>query len=168
MSSIRPQNKYLLLLGGNLGDVALTFDKARRRLASLGTAVRCSRLYASRPWGFEAENDFRNQVVELHSDLTPQQMLRATQRIERSLGRTAKTGGQGYESRPIDIDILFCGDEVVDEPALVIPHPQLHLRRFTLVPLCEHWAGLRHPLLHRTLRSLLDICPDHSEVTVAD
>ena len=168
MSSIRPQNKYLLLLGGNLGDVALTFDKARRRLASLGTAVRCSRLYASRPWGFEAETDFRNQVVELHSDLTPQQMLRATQRIERSLGRTAKTGGQGYESRPIDIDFLFCGDEVVDEPALVIPHPQLHLRRFTLVPLCELWPDLTHPQQHQTMRRLLDICPDHSEVTVAD
>ena len=104
----------------------------------IGPIVRQSAYYITEPWGFESENDFTNAVVCCLTELTPRQLLRTTQRIERRLGRTQKTGPDGvYHDRPIDIDILLYDDLRVDEPDLKIPHPLMEKRDFVMIPLRE-------------------------------
>jgi len=82
--------------------------------------------------------------------------------IEKQLGR--KRSGNGYSSRTMDIDIIFYGDSVIDEPDLVVPHPRMHLRNFVLVPLCEIFPDFVHPVFGKTIRQLLEECPDEGKV----
>ena len=91
-----------------------------------------------------------------------------TQRMEKDLGRKAKTKQGGYEARLIDIDILFFDDRIIEQPALTVPHPRLHLRRFTLLPLHELMPDWMHPVLKKTVRQLLRECPDDSDVRRID
>jgi 2-amino-4-hydroxy-6-hydroxymethyldihydropteridine diphosphokinase len=88
--------------------------------------------------------------------------------MEKDLGRKAKTKPGGYEARLIDIDILFFDDRIIQQPALTVPHPRLHLRRFTLLPLNELMPDWMHPLLKKTVRQLLRECPDDSDVRRID
>lgn len=154
----------LLSLGANMGDAKKTFARAVEKLSALGTVGQQSALYGSEPWGFESPDNFTNQVVELHTCLDPQALLVRLQQIEKELGRTAKTEGGQYASRTIDIDILFYDDAVLETPALVIPHPLLHRRRFVLVPLCERWSGHVHPAIGLSAASLLKMCDDCGRV----
>ncbi|MCT4644432.1 MAG: 2-amino-4-hydroxy-6-hydroxymethyldihydropteridine diphosphokinase [Carboxylicivirga sp.] len=157
--------RQILLLGGNQGDVFSSLKQAIILLSEqLGQAVLLSDYYESEPWGFEASQNFINQVVEFRSDLEALDLLNVTQKIEKELGRKEKTGTQ-YESRLIDIDILFIDDQLINLPRLIVPHPKLHERHFTLAPLSDHWQELEHPLFNKTISQLLKECPDKSEVT---
>ncbi|HWY36944.1 MAG TPA: 2-amino-4-hydroxy-6-hydroxymethyldihydropteridine diphosphokinase, partial [Bacteroidia bacterium] len=78
---------------------------------------------------------------------------------EKNLGRTREEG-KGYQSRPIDIDILFFNEAVINTPALQVPHPRMHIRKFVLEPLCEIAPSLVHPVLKKTISELLAECPD--------
>ena len=125
-------------LGSNMGDRREMLDTACQRISELiGPVVRQSTYYESEPWGFESENLFLNAVVCCHTTLTPRQLLRATQRIERQLGRKHKSKNGEYHDRPIDIDILLYDDLTVDEPDLKIPHPLMYQRSFVMEPLKE-------------------------------
>jgi 2-amino-4-hydroxy-6-hydroxymethyldihydropteridine diphosphokinase len=106
--------------------------------------TQCSSLIETEPWGFESENNFLNGVILCETTLTPRQVLRKTQKIERDLGRIKKTNSQRptvnsqlYSDRPIDIDILLYDDLTVDEPDLKIPHPLMQEREFVMIPLKE-------------------------------
>jgi 2-amino-4-hydroxy-6-hydroxymethyldihydropteridine diphosphokinase len=88
-------------------------------------------------------------------------LLHITQEIETLVGRT-KT--EKWGPRVIDIDILFYGDNILDEEHLKVPHPFIQDRRFTLVPLFEIAANFEHPILKKTMKELLDTCKDVSEV----
>lgn len=157
----------LLLLGGNLGDRADLLRQARGLLAQYaGKIVRQSALYESEPWGFVSPGWFMNQVIELETALPPLQLLSVTQQIEKSLGRE-KLPGAGYASRTIDIDILFFGKQIIRTPGLVIPHPRLHERLFALLPLCEIMPDMEHPVLKKTLRTLLQECADAGKVRLS-
>ena len=134
-----------LSLGSNLGDrrenIRLAIEKIGERV---GEVVRQSSLYETEPWGFESENRFVNAAVKVMTTLSPMEVLRATQQIERELGRKKKSQSPDaqhpasvYHDRPIDIDILLYGDLVVDEPELKIPHPLMWTRDFVMVPLRE-------------------------------
>ena len=84
-------------------------------------------------------------------------------KIEEELGRKRPTEHHAfYESRTIDIDILYCGILILNSDNLVIPHPRIQERRFVLEPMCEIAPSLIHPALEKSQRELLDICPDHS------
>ncbi len=156
--------RLILLLGGNQGQVADTFVKVHSMLSQeIGEIVELSALYESEPWGFESEDNFLNQVVELDSSLTSQEVLRATQGIERSFGRVRKSL-DGYASRPIDIDILFYDDIIIDTSLLSIPHPRLHERMFTLLPLSEKWGQWLHPVLNKTVKRMKEECKNTGRV----
>lgn len=127
-----------LSLGTNLGDKRHNIAEATEKIRELIGDITCqSALYATKPWGFESENDFINAAVCVETTLTPRQLLQATQEIERSMGRKEKSRDGKYSDRLIDIDILTYGDETVDEPDLKIPHPLMHERDFVMIPLNE-------------------------------
>ena len=147
--------RYILLLGGNLGNVEKTMREAIRHIAQLGDVPLQSSVYESEPWGFEAKERFKNIAVELDTDLEPIALLDELQRIERQMGRSHKTVNRQYQSRSIDIDILLCEERIVDTERLTIPHKLMHVRQFALVPVAEHWSDWQHPVLHKTISELL-------------
>lgn len=140
-------HQLFLGLGSNLGDRAENIRKAVLLIQErVGEVVRQSSLMETEPWGFESSNKFLNAVILCETTLTPRQVLRATQKIERELGRKKKTTllshlssltSHLYSDRPIDIDILLYDDLTVNEPDLKIPHPLMHERDFVMIPLRE-------------------------------
>jgi 2-amino-4-hydroxy-6-hydroxymethyldihydropteridine diphosphokinase len=118
-------------LGANLGDREAAIHRA---LELLG-AARVSTLAETEPWGYEDQPRFLNAVAELETDEPPRALLGRLLEIERGLGRTRE--GLRYGPRTIDLDLLLYGDEELDEPGLVVPHPRLHERAFVLEPLVE-------------------------------
>ena len=156
--------RVALLLGGNQGDVKRTLQTAQQLINSrVGAVLRCSHRYESEPWGFPAAQRFSNQALEVSTDLSPLEVLDACQGIERELGRnrTAEaiekaSSGAAYSSRPIDIDIIFYGDEVIDDERLTVPHPLLAEREFALQPLAEIMRRHRHPVTGVTVGEMLD------------
>ena len=156
-------NKVVLLLGSNLGDGQLLFQQVISLIDDrLGKLEMQSALYQSPPWGFEHENDFINQVLIMNTEKDAEQVLQSCLQIEVDLGR--KRIAQGYGARTIDIDVLFVNDEVIETETLVLPHPRLHLRKFTLLPLVDLIPDFVHPTLQKSIQELLVTCEDNSEV----
>ena len=156
-----------VLLGSNLGDRELLVNQACRMIGErCGEIVAKSRLYESEPWGFKSEHWFLNQVVEVATMLSPDELMLALLEIEKELGRDRITPHVGYVSRPIDLDILYFGDKIIDTHLVIAPHPRLHQRRFTLLPLCDIAPDYVHPLLKKTNLRLLDECQDSGTVNI--
>ena len=153
-----------LLLGSNLGDRKSNLRKARNEIAiRAGKIIGKSALYETAPWGVTEQPQFLNQVVQLESTLPPRYLLEELLQIETFLGRERI---QKWESRIIDIDILLYDHEVVNSHQLTIPHPHLHERRFTLLPLSEIAPDFIHPILQKSITELLKGCPDQLHVSV--
>ena len=137
-------HQVYLGLGSNLGDREEHIRKAIALIGeSIGLVIRQSSLIETEPWGFESANRFLNGVILVETSLTPRQLLKATQKIERQLGRKKKSTDSclltpvSYSDRSIDIDILLYDDLTVDEPDLKIPHPLMEQRDFVMTPLNE-------------------------------
>ena len=131
-------HQVYLSLGSNLGDRKDNLAQAIRLIGErVGEVLRKSSFIETKPWGFESDNLFVNACVLCETTLTPRQVLRATQKIERELGRTHKSVNGHYADRLIDIDILLYDDLRVDEPDLQIPHPLMFERDFVMIPLGE-------------------------------
>ena len=132
------KHKIYLGLGSNLGDRQGNISRAYAEIEKLiGTIVRQSALYESEPWGFESDNLFTNSVICCETTLSPREVLKKTQSIERQHGRTQKSVDGHYHDRTIDIDILLYDDLTVNEPDLKIPHPLMRQRDFVMKPLSE-------------------------------
>jgi len=154
-------NRVFIGLGGNIGNLPGNFNEAKRLIREEGGILtRASSLYRSRPLGFVSEDDFMNQVIEIHSVLSPANLLETLLVIEKKLGRIRVPGK--YTSRTIDLDILYYNDLIIHSEALSVPHPRIGERKFVLVPLVEIAPAFIHPLLGKTQRQLLEICPDTS------
>jgi 2-amino-4-hydroxy-6-hydroxymethyldihydropteridine diphosphokinase len=157
-------SSIILLLGGNKGDVVQALDATCRMISErAGTLIAMSQDYESEPWGYQTEQWFINRAVELETNLNPTDLLNCLQQIEKEMGRTAKTI-DGYEDRPIDIDILFYDQQIIEQSRLVVPHPRMAERRFVLLPLSEKWGSLLHPVSGLTINQMLDQCTDDSVV----
>lgn len=153
-----------LLLGSNLGDRLLILQSAIELIEKqIGVIRKISKVYQTAPWGVLDQPAFLNQVVELEVDLSPEDILRLVLSIENELGRVRY---ERWGARVIDIDILFYDDLVIDSARLTVPHPRLHERRFTLIPLAEIAPHFSHPLLHKNIEQLLSECVDDSDVQI--
>ena len=126
-------------LGTNLGtDKAANLRQAVTLLnEQAGRVLACSSFIETEPWGFQSANTFLNAVVAIDTPHTPHELLRITQAIERSMGRTHKTVNANSTDRIIDIDILLYGNEVICDAHLTIPHPLIMQREFVYRPLFE-------------------------------
>lgn len=137
MSSADIHTAYLSL-GSNLGDRHATMRRAIDLLGrEVGTVDRQSTMLETEPWGFQSANKFLNMCVRVLTPLSPQQLLSATQSIERELGRMSKSVDRHYHDRPIDIDILMYDDLHIKTPELTLPHPLMQERDFVMIPLRE-------------------------------
>ena len=147
-----------LLLGSNLGNsISVLKDACQKIDSGLGKVSLQSSFYKSPPWGFDHENDFVNQVLELKTSFSPHDLLEGCLSIEKLLGRE-RNESNGYVARIIDIDILLFDNEVLHTEELQIPHPRMHLRRFTLLPLVEVCDTIIYPVYNKTVGQLLFEC----------
>lgn len=154
--------RVYLSLGSNLGDRAAQIRRALQELNAAGIEViQISSHYRTEPVDYKAQPWFVNCVAEVQTSRMPVQLLRTLQSIERKLGRRR---GVPKGPRPIDIDILFFENAVVQSAALTIPHEHLAERRFVLVPLREIAPTLRHPVTQQTVVEMLNETPDTSKV----
>ena len=141
-----------LLLGSNLGDRHRFLSQAIEHIENdIAPVLKTSSVYETQSWGKTDEPDYLNQVIMLQTDLPAQIVLQKILNIENTLGRRRE---EKFGSRTIDIDILFYGQAIINEPGLHIPHPELHKRRFTLEPLAEIAPDLVHPVLNKNILRL--------------
>lgn len=141
--------------GSNIGDRRKNIEQALEMLEKeLGKMIASSSLIETEPWGFECENLFLNSAAIFQTDKTPHQALTICNEVERRLGRQRTADTAGYSSRTMDIDILFCENQIIDTPMLQVPHPLIEKRDFVLQPLNEIMPRFVHPLLHQTIEKL--------------
>ncbi len=155
-------NTAYLLIGGNLGDRAAYLEEAVAHIeARCGSITSRSSIYETAAWGNTNQPAFYNQALKLSTPLSPASLLEQLLAIELEMGRVRT---QKYGPRTIDLDILMIDDKVLDSQTLTIPHPQLHNRRFALLPLTEIAPLLKHPVFDQTVSELLVNCTDTLDV----
>ena len=155
-------NRAVILLGSNTGNSSQNLEMAKTYMVrNVGEITLFSRSYITEPWGKPDQPFFLNQVTVIDTVLTARQLINVLLLIEKKMGRKRVVK---WEPRLIDLDILFFNEEVVSEVGLIIPHPHLHERRFTLVPLAEIMPGFIHPVFHKDIQTLLSELKDNLKV----
>jgi 2-amino-4-hydroxy-6-hydroxymethyldihydropteridine diphosphokinase len=157
------QKKILISIGSNTGNRKHNIDESIRLLCNSQyiSDLKISHYYQSEPYGFKEQPHFLNNVISFRSDLPPQELLVLCKNIEKDIGRIYR--GK-WQSREIDLDIILYDSFIYDDKILKIPHPEMHLRRFVLVPACEIEPNRVHPVLNKTIMQLLFDCKDKSKV----
>lgn len=152
-----------LSLGSNKGDKVNNLEKSCELISErMGQITRLSAFYETQAWGKTDQDDFVNQVAEIQTSLSPQEVLEQIFYIEKSLGRARE---EKWGPRIIDLDILYYSNEKIIEKDLTIPHPEIQNRNFVLIPLVEIAPNIVHPVFNKTNKELLDICSDSQSVT---
>jgi 2-amino-4-hydroxy-6-hydroxymethyldihydropteridine diphosphokinase len=155
-------NRAYLLTGGNVGDRVSHLKQAAENMERYsGKIMERSSLYETAPWGKIDQAPFLNQALLLSTNLEASALLKIILEVEEKSGRKR---AEKYGPRIIDIDILFFNNEILNQPDLKIPHPQIQNRRFALQPLCEIAPGWVHPVFQKTILQLLKECPDKLDV----
>jgi len=147
-------HKVCISIGSNMGDRRKNCADALKLMQQRGIhIIKSSKTYETEPWGFEEQPMFVNQAVVADTALGPMSLLSELKMIEKQMGRS---GSLRWGPRVIDLDIIFYDDIVIDIPELKIPHERAHERRFVLEPLAEIDPDAVHPLLNKTIKSLLE------------
>jgi 2-amino-4-hydroxy-6-hydroxymethyldihydropteridine diphosphokinase len=154
-----------IALGSNLGDREQQLDAA---IAALERAphvevAATSQVYQTDPVGPPPQGPYLNAVAQLTVEMTARELLELLQAIERAGGRV-RAGEQRWSARTLDLDLLLFGEQRIEEPGLVVPHPRMHERGFVLVPLAELARDVRHPVLGRTMGELADALEDRKGI----
>src|SRR5712672_1951974 len=128
----------IIALGGNVGDVRATFEKAIADICSSAQAVLLARSsdYATPPWGDEQQARFINACIEIDTSLDPHALLFTLHKIETKFGRD-RASERRWGPRTLDLDLIAYDDVSIEKPELTLPHPRLFERAFVLVPLAE-------------------------------
>ena len=160
---MKPPKTFYLALGSNKGDRLDMLQTALEKIyIEIGELQKISEVYETPAWGFSGEA-FYNVCIAVKSRFTAEEMLLKLLNIENALGRV-RSGGEGYQSRTIDLDILLLENEIVETEKLQIPHPQMQQRKFVLVPLADIAAKEIHPKIQKNIGSLLAETEDKSVI----
>lgn len=140
-------------LGSNLGDKHEYITKAINSISKLKNIEikKISSMITTKPYGKTDQPDFLNCVIELDTDILPEELLKKCLDIENQLGRIRN---EKWGPRTIDIDLLFYEDKIINTELLVLPHPQLHKREFVLTSLNELCPDLVHPILNKKIEDI--------------
>ncbi len=159
--------KILISLGSNQGNRIENLQMAIDHIyQTIGNTIAISNVYKTEAWGFSSTS-FLNCCIQITSEMCPNSLLTALQQIEKELGRQQKQTDT-YEARPIDLDILFYGDETIAETHLQIPHIHLAARKFVLQPLADIIPKFKHAKFNTTISELLVNCSDAGSVIKTD
>jgi 2-amino-4-hydroxy-6-hydroxymethyldihydropteridine diphosphokinase len=157
-------NRAVILLGTNTGHLMENLDSARNKINEhCGRIEKSSLIYETEPWGKTDQDYFLNQVIEIETRFDAEELLHLLLNVESEMGRQRN---EKWEPRVIDLDILYFNNDVFRKEGLKIPHPHLHERRFTLVPLAEILPGFIHPVLGKTSLDMLREVSDDSRVNI--
>ncbi len=155
-------NNAYLLIGGNEGNRTDYLDQARSYIEKdCGAILQQSALYETAAWGKSDQAAFLNQALLIETSQDAMILMKMILQIEKKMGRTRM---EKYGPRIIDIDILFFNRDVIKEEGLSIPHPEMQNRRFVLEPMNEIAPAFIHPVLNKTIQSLLTECSDKLDV----
>ncbi|MBK9271846.1 MAG: 2-amino-4-hydroxy-6-hydroxymethyldihydropteridine diphosphokinase [Saprospiraceae bacterium] len=150
------------LLGSNMGQRRSWINKAMALMSErIGQIKEKSSLYETMPWGDPHQQNYLNLVVRIDTSKSASKILQLILDIESALGRVRTVQNA---ARRIDIDILLYGEMHIDEADLQIPHPRMHERNFTLIPLMEIAGEIIHPVLKKTIEEIFFACKDPLEV----
>lgn len=150
-----------LLLGSNLGDKRQQLATAIQKISRNNHILKQSNIYETAAWGNTNQPSFYNQVIQINTSFEPISLLTHLLNIEGEMGRVRK---KKWGERIIDIDILYFNDQIINTDPLIIPHPEIQNRRFTLVPLVEIAREFTHPLSKKNQEELLETCQDTLKV----
>lgn len=160
-------NRAIILLGSNIEPRLHYLEEAALNISrNAGHIADSSKIYESDAVGFESDDKFLNQVIEVNTNLEPLDLLEQCLSTENVLGRVRDMNSTVMASRTIDIDILFYNDQIINSKSLIIPHPRLHERKFTLIPLCDLEHEIIHPILKTNSAEMLKVCKDKSDINV--
>ena len=159
-------NKIVISLGTNLGNRKSNLEKALKLIEQKCDITQVSKIYESEPWGYNSVNNYLNMGVVLQSYQTPIELLEFLKSIEVKMGRDIYDKNTGYQDRVIDLDILLYGDQKVCTNHLVIPHPKIIHRKFSLFILKDLFQDNVVPVFNKTPESMLIETSDNSDVSI--
>ena len=151
-------NSAYLITGGNIGNSREELAYAAKLIEErCGAIIDKSAIFETGAWGKTDQDNFLNQAIVLHTTLNARDLLNEILYIENLMGRDRL---EKYGPRIIDIDIIFFNHQIINEPGLVVPHPEMARRRFVLEPLSQVIPAYIHPVYYKTVIQLLAECDD--------
>lgn len=156
---MRAQHQVILSIGSNQGNRLENIQQCIGLIhQEIGTVIQVSRVYETAAWGFDSDA-FYNCSLVLHTYHLAEEVLSKALAVEQKLGRI-RQNANGYQSRIIDVDMIAFDEEIIDTETLTVPHPLMQDRKFVLLPFQDLEINWTHPVLHKTISELIEICPD--------